>query len=710
MKLQDCLAKLPFRNLLVIARLLDVRRGQNTPKAELVERLTRSLQRVTVLERALQQLTDDERQALDALIAAGGEMPWMVFQEHFGDLRPYRPWRADAPRRPWETPISPAEGLWFRGLIYRLPRHPRTTYDVRVLIPEELLERLPSPSKPPVADAAVEVDAEERPAALGDIATDVALLISLLHREDIEPLWERWLAPRYYHDLNARLSVSEDLREVRSELQTHRLRFVHYVAEAAGLVGLAGRWLKPTPQAWGWLDQAPAERYQTLWSAWTAQSEANLHLWQRYRLPGHDVGEVLEILEVVLGYLVELERGDWYAVDTFSEQLVETESILSALPPAWRDDEVYDVGRETVAGLLEGPLAWWGVVCLEEQDGQPAFALTPAGESWLVNAENVPARGAAAFRVYDDLAVIVPSPSRLRALVRLEAMAEWQGWIDDRRAYQVTPASLSRALSWGMSVETIIDVLSCGGGETLADGQVELLASWAADVRSVSLRNVTLLEARDAEHLQKLSAKRAMREHFRETLSPRAVVVDTGRVESLLRALERQAVWPQVDLPLGEVADDPVEDAGAAVYLWVAGRVYTQLSRWIDLPTPMPAAVLDDLKAQMSPEVLAVARQMVEDTLDRLTEAMDGWARYPMPEAGLPPEETLPVIENAIEAGETLEMTYWTAGRGERTHRTVDPYRIERHGKVPYLIGYCHARMDERVFRVDRIQKVQIVD
>ncbi len=53
-------------------------------------------------------------------------------------------------------------------------------------------------------------------------------------------------------------------------------------------------------------------------------------------------------------------------------------------------------------------------------------------------------------------------------------------------------------------------------------------------------------------------------------------------------------------------------------------------------------------------------------------------------------------------------MTYWTAGRGERTTRTVDPYRIEWRGDVAYLIGYCHARMDERVFRVDRIEQLKV--
>jgi len=711
MKLQSCLAQLPFRNLRVIAQLLDVRRGQNTPKAALVERLTTALLDTRVLERALEQLSADERAVLDALVAAGGQMPGRVFRERFGDIRPYRPWREDAPDRPWETPISPAEALWFRGLIYRFPRRPQTTYEVRVLIPDELLERLPPPqvaADVAADEAAVAADGAAMPVAVGDIATDVALFISLLHRADVAPLWERWLAPRYFRDLNRRLSVREDGAAARSELQTERVRFVHYVAEVAGLVGPSGRWLKPTPAAWAWLEAAPAARYRQLWSAWTGDADDGPALWQRYRLPGHEVEAVLEILGVVLERLAELEGGVWYGLDAFSEMLVEMAPLLSELPPLWRDDELRDVAGETVAALIEGPLAQWGVVGIGEPQGERAFTLSPLGEALLTGAREVPVPADAAFRIYDDLAVVVPGTRRLPELVQLEALADWQGWVGGARAYQVTRGSLSRALSRSMSLEEIVDVLARGHGEALAEEQVAVLETWAAEVRSVSLRRVTVLETREAERLQSLSARRGVRQYFRETLSPRAVAVDAERVENLLRALEREGVWPQVGLPLGEVEDSPLEEAGAAAYLWVAGQVYAQLGRWIGLPVRMPAAVLDDVAVQMGPEAGAVAESLVEETLERLAEAMDGWVRYPMRGAGLPPEETLPVLEAAIADEQTVWMTYWTAGRGERTVRRVDPYRIEWRGEVAYVVGYCHQRMDERVFRVDRIERLQV--
>jgi predicted DNA-binding transcriptional regulator YafY len=75
--------------------------------------------------------------------------------------------------------------------------------------------------------------------------------------------------------------------------------------------------------------------------------------------------------------------------------------------------------------------------------------------------------------------------------------------------------------------------------------------------------------------------------------------------------------------------------------------------------------------------------------------------RLPQPTGPL-----LEALEAAIEAGETVEIDYYTAGRAHQTTRRVDPLRLEWHGDVVYLIAYCHLREDQRVFRVDRIERM----
>ncbi|MFQ5858293.1 MAG: WYL domain-containing protein [Anaerolineae bacterium] len=720
--LEACLTAMPIRHLWAIARCHDIPCDHALRKVQVVDKLAAELRRPGVIGTALERLSDAERQALDALVAAGGRIPWPTFREQFGEIRPHRPWQDDAPREPWRNPISPAETLWFLGLVYRLPRRPRSGQTVYALIPSDLLTLLPAPEGPAIPEP-VASTVSERPQRQPQMDTDVALLISLLHREDIRPLWGRWLPPRHLGDLNERLSVSEDVSQARSELQTGRLRFIHALAEAAGLVGLSGQWLKPTPRAWAWLRLTPADRYEMLWTAWRDGSEATQALrqspstgsggtsgqavWDHFRLPGHDSEVALDVLELVLDGLSRLAVGSRYPLGPFVASLVEAAPVLSSLPPVWRDDQVHDWGSEIVSELVLGPLSWWGVVSITDEGQEPAFSLSPLGD-WLLTGQGAgPAGPAKSFRVEPDLTIRMPEPPDLQDLVRVESMAEWRGWLDGRRGYQVTPGSLSRALPRGMALPEAMETLARGEGGLGAVPHA-LLEAWAAETEAVVLRRVTLLETRELERMQALSANRAIRRHFRETLSPRAVVVDGARVDHLVRTLKRQGVYPRVDVPpaaKASAASQPLSDSGAA-QLWVAGQVYARLSRWIDLPQPMPVAVLDDLAAQMDEAMHAVARQAADDATQRLADAMDGWARFPMPEAGLSPEEAVPVIEQAIEEGDTLRLTYWTAGRGESSTRTVEPYRIEWRGDVPYLIGYCHERLAQRVFRVDRMQSI----
>jgi proteasome accessory factor C len=49
-------------------------------------------------------------------------------------------------------------------------------------------------------------------------------------------------------------------------------------------------------------------------------------------------------------------------------------------------------------------------------------------------------------------------------------------------------------------------------------------------------------------------------------------------------------------------------------------------------------------------------------------------------------------------------------GRDERTTREVDPHRVSADHGQWYLVGYDHLREDERLFRVDRVVSVEVLD
>ena len=58
----------------------------------------------------------------------------------------------------------------------------------------------------------------------------------------------------------------------------------------------------------------------------------------------------------------------------------------------------------------------------------------------------------------------------------------------------------------------------------------------------------------------------------------------------------------------------------------------------------------------------------------------------------------------AVDDERQVELDYWSAGRDDRTHRVVDPWRVFSDEGAWYLQAWCHRAGDARVFRVDRMQ------
>jgi len=70
--------------------------------------------------------------------------------------------------------------------------------------------------------------------------------------------------------------------------------------------------------------------------------------------------------------------------------------------------------------------------------------------------------------------------------------------------------------------------------------------------------------------------------------------------------------------------------------------------------------------------------------------------------------EHLKTILYAVASHQQVRMTYHS-WRGDMTERIVDPYHVVcRYGRW-YLVGYCHLRTDQRVFRLDHIVNINLL-
>ena len=76
---------------------------------------------------------------------------------------------------------------------------------------------------------------------------------------------------------------------------------------------------------------------------------------------------------------------------------------------------------------------------------------------------------------------------------------------------------------------------------------------------------------------------------------------------------------------------------------------------------------------------------------------------------GRAPEETLAALREALSAHHAVRIDYYAYGRDERTNRVVEPHQLFAEAGQWYLRSWCRLAQAERLFRVDRIQTIEVL-
>jgi len=739
-----CLLRCPWRTLKALAALYGVPAHHRHAKTHVAEGLRDAIH--TRLPETLATLNADAHAALRALTQARDfMMPRPGFTARFGPLHPYHPWDPHAPPAPWPTPTSPAATLVHYGLAYPLNLGVRARPHHVVLLPHDLRDALVAfldlPLAPPPRPAVL-------PAPPGyDLDADLFAFLSLLNRRDCPARYGRWLLPQTLQALNAVLSTPDDLGDGRSELQAARIPFIHYLAERASLLGLIGGCLKPTLVAQEWLAAPLAQRLRILWEAWREPSDANRTLWRRYRLPAlEEDDDPLARFHTLLDTLAVCPGGPWDQPADLVDALIERDPALlrpQATYAAWTaldPDEragFESRARAVLLALLSGPMAWFGLlgklqiaICnlqianrqvSKSANQRSPLLLTPLGAAllgredgiWPIDSAPVPLH--VAVDEAEGPAVLLNAPAlSLPDRFALEAVAPPNQATPGH--YCLTRPCFLHALQRGHTVEGVVNFLERASGEPLPALVLDTLYRWEEEFGRVAVRQVLLLQARDADLLRDLTAQRRLRQTLGATLNARTVEVRAGRLEALLRRLARRGILPQLNVPYPHPSspspwegEEPAlslskgRGEGERAAIAVALRVYAHLADALGLPT-RPAYAL---ARQWSEGLPLPLRDAVEQTVEQVVEALHRAAPLEMEDRlPAPTGPLLEALEAAIRERAVVEIEYYTAGRAQRTVRRVEPLRLEWHGDVAYLIAYCHLRGEQRVFRVDRIERM----
>ncbi len=549
------------------------------------------------------------------------------------------------------------------------------------------------------------------------LLADVFTFLTFLHMNDVVPRGTRRLPPNVLVRLDRQLALPDRVKSSTlsgrggkygpTELETDRIRFIHFLCEAAGLVALTGRLLKPTPRVAVWLQASPQDRAAQLFDAAFPPQPDRTHdqLWRAYRLPGWQHTSATTTLAPLWDILRQARRDEPLKLAT----------LLKLVP-------LDDKSLHELARYLDGfgAIEWRA----SPGRGRSAVQLTDEGARLLhrPDAQQPP-----------PLKTTPPSPLKLTRTGKLivPPHADWLVLYDvsqyaqcvspqPKCAYQLDRALVQRAIQRGEPLTRLVHLLETATGHPLPKPVALLLDEWAREVSRVTLRRVTLLETSDPSLLSQLSSERRTRESILRTLSPRAVVVRQDHLPALIRRLDRQGLAPRVEfslLPPGRRAGDEGQsptrqkfdrqkfDAPTVAHLYLAVRLNHQLSDLLSAAYRTPYSILLDLEKQLSARDRDLAAQLADEAAEHILHP-------PLPKVSvddhLPAStaETVAVIEHAIQAGQPLEIVYYSPYRDEITTRAIEPHRLEWHGRVPYLIAYCQLDGDERTFRVDRIRSI----
>src|SRR3954465_387061 len=67
-------------------------------------------------------------------------------------------------------------------------------------------------------------------------------------------------------------------------------------------------------------------------------------------------------------------------------------------------------------------------------------------------------------------------------------------------------------------------------------------------------------------------------------------------------------------------------------------------------------------------------------------------------------------LEDAVQRGRQVRLTYYVPARDEESVRVVDPHALVSHHGVEYLDAWCHQAAAPRLFRLDRVHEASVLD
>jgi hypothetical protein len=533
-------------HLTIIARMW----GIELPEAEIqaaILYIKGALINIDAVDKVVSDLEPGVKTALDDMYQHSGRLPWAQFSRTYGEVREMGAAKRDR-ERPYENLTSPAEALWYRGLIARAFFDTPAGPVEFAYIPDDLLALLHGYVAPisPVLG---------RPASVSEYARRF-------------PANDRILD--HVCTCLADLRVGRDLpkaviSEVGEELSAG---FVQALLSNAGLVDEQGHTLsEPVRQ---FLDARRGEAIFQLFRAWRQSERINeLRELPELSFEGKWENDPLRARQALLGWISSSPAGTWWNLSSFIA------SIKQHMPDFQRPAGDYDswfikdkASGEYLRGfehwdkvegrllryLITGPLHIFGMIdlaCPEDGPSLTSFRRSGWSEALLSGAapKGLPLEKEP-LAVRSDARISARRLTPRSVRYQLARFCDWDKETPEEYQYRISPASLLRARQQGLNVSQLVSLLN-KSAKAVPPSLVKALERWDKQGSEVRMEKMLVLRVTSDEILQALRKSRVSR-FLGEPLGPMTVAVKPGAMEKVLGALAELGY-------LAEIRGDPGE-------------------------------------------------------------------------------------------------------------------------------------------------------
>ncbi len=520
----------------------------NTP--ELITALAEAMLEPERAEKVWDNLNDDQRGALQALLGSGGKMSATMYTRLFGEIRHMGAAHIERDQ-PHRNPQSSAEALFYRGLIAQAFEQTEAGARPIIYVPDDLIPVLPTHR---TAYQHLQQEAATEQPEMGPLEE-----VTNIQQADTSVVDDLTTLLAYLQLHGAQVADDDFAPAEREGIQAHllnpdpiRLAFLLGLGISADFIAIEEhRASTKRAEIRRWLAEPRASQVQMLAEAWRTSASFR-DLWHVPGLFPEGLANYDPTVArgAVFNFLNEIApEQDWWSVDEFIEVVKHADAdfqrpggdydswyIRSEAGDYLRGFESWDaVEGALLEFYLTGPMHWLGLTDLAED----AARLTAYGRAFLgMIPWPTPPEPEDKIVVQDDGTLLVSR--RVSRLDRFQ-VARFTSWgpAGDPYTYRLDGPGIAQAERQGINTGHISTFLKrVLGDDPIPQKIAQLLQNWqSGPAAKVTMERLIVLRTTAPETLSMIMDTPALRRYLGAQLGPMAVIVRADQWEALRTAL-----------------------------------------------------------------------------------------------------------------------------------------------------------------------------